>query len=113
MTEDRNTTLSTLGEVLDRVLEQAEKIKEAPPFRVLVQAARTSEARYRLRVQRMIIVDSLERAKPFDAVDVLNTFRDQTVPLAVQPTRVLCSNAGHLHHAPHFRLAAQIRHQRA
>ena len=76
-------------------------------------SAQLLQARHRLRVQRMVIVDALERAKPFDAVDVLNTFRDQTVSLTVQPTRVLCSNARHLHHAPHFRFAAQIRHQRA
>jgi len=35
----------------------------------------------------MVIVDALERAKPFDAVDVLNAFGDQTITLTVQPPR--------------------------
>ena len=59
----------------------------------------------------MVIVDALERAKPFNAVDVLNAFGDQTITFTVEPPRILYGNAGHAHHAPHLRLAAQIRHQ--
>jgi hypothetical protein len=41
----------------------------------------------------------LERAKPFDAVDVLNTFGDQTITFTVEPPRILFGNAEHAHHA--------------
>jgi hypothetical protein len=44
---------------------------------------------------------------------VPNAFQDQTITLTVLPPRILFGNARHPHHAPHFRLAAQIRHQRA
>src|SRR5271167_549585 len=47
----------------------------------------------------MVIVDALERAKPFDAVDVLNAFGDQTITFTVEPPRILFGNAGHAHHA--------------
>ena len=66
-----------------------------------------------VRPQRLVIVDALERAKPFDAVDMLNTFGDQAITLTMQPPGVFLFDAGHAHHAPHLRLAAQIRHQRA
>src|SRR6516164_1524321 len=55
----------------------------------------------------------MERAEPLDPVDVPDAFRDQAVSLAVRPARILFGKTGRPHHAPHFRLAAQIRHQRA
>jgi hypothetical protein len=50
--------------------------------------------RHRLRAQRLVIVNALERAKPFNAVDVLNALRDQTVTLTMPPTRVFFGTLG-------------------
>jgi hypothetical protein len=53
----------------------------------------------------------VDRTQAFNAVDVLDAFSDQPMPLTVQPAVIFFGDAWHAHHAPHLRLAAQIRHQ--
>ena len=73
--------------------------------------AQLFQPRQSLRAQRLIVVDPMDRAKPFDAVGVLNALCRQPIPLAVQPPCVLFGHTWHPHHAPHLRFAAQIGHQ--
>jgi hypothetical protein len=46
-----------------------------------------------------------------NAVDVLDPLVDQAVTLTMQSTIIFFGDTWHPHHAPHLRLAAQIRHQ--
>src|ERR1035438_2076545 len=51
--------------------------------------AQLFQSRHPLWAQRLIVVDPVDRAKPLDAVGVLDALLRQSIPLAVQPPRVL------------------------
>src|SRR5262249_46214596 len=65
------------------------------------------------RPKGLVVVDPVDSAQPLDAVDMLDTFVDEAIALAVQPTVVFLSNGRHSHYAPYLRIATQIRAQRA
>lgn len=58
----------------------------------------------------LVVVDAVDSAWPLDTVDVLDTFVDQAIAFAMQPTVVFLGNARHPHHGPFLRAATQIRH---
>jgi hypothetical protein len=61
----------------------------------------------------LVVINAMDRAQSLDSVDVLATFGGQPITLTVQPTVILFGDAWHPQYTPHFRLTAQIRHQRS
>ena len=77
--------------------------QSAPPT-----PAQTSKLRLAVAPQGLIIIDAVERAQTFDAVDVLHPLLDQPFALAMQPLGVLLFDARNAHCTAGIRLAAQM-----
>jgi hypothetical protein len=83
--------------------------RQGPP----VTSPQTSKLRLAVGTQRLIIIDAVERAQAFDAVDVLHPLLDQPLALAMQPLGVLLLDARNAHHTAGIRFAAQMATERA